>query len=118
VTAGEHLVSLSGLGAATAAQHLLAIVAGGAATTIFATQMTLRVSTPETVVVTRAKRSARAAETPKPAPKPSVRKKSIAVMTPIQETVVLTETDQLFIRTEDRSTIITTALLGASVKTK
>lgn len=118
MTAGEHLVSLSGLGAATAAQHLLAIVAGGAATTIFATQMTLRVSTPETVVVTRAKRSARAAETPKPAPKPSVRKKSIAVMTPIQETVVLTETDQLFIMTEDRSTTITTALLGASVKTK
>ena len=118
MTAGEHLVSLSGLGAATAAQHLLAIVAGGAATTIFATQMTLRVSTPETVVVTRAKRSARAAETPKPAPKPSVRKKSIAVMTPIQETVVLTETDQLFIVTGDRSETLTLAPLGETVKTK
>lgn len=118
MTAGEHLVSLSGLGAATAAQHLLAIVAGGAATTIFATQMTLRVSTPETVVVTRAKRSARAAETPKPAPKPSVRKKDITVSTQTQETAVLTETDQLFIVTGDRSETLTFAPSGAVVKTK
>jgi len=118
VTAGEHLVSLSGLGAATAAQHLLAIVAGGAATTIFATQMTLRVSTPETVVVTRAKRSARAAETPKPAPKPSVRKKSIAVMTPIQETVVLTETDQLFIKTGEAVKTVRNDLLNTFTKTR
>ena len=118
MTAGEHLVSLSGLGSATAAEHLLAIVAGGAALTIFATQMTLRVSTPETVVVTRAKRSARAAETPKPAPKPSVRKKSIAVMTPIQETVVLTETDQLFIKTGEAVKTVRNDLLNTFTKTR
>ena len=118
MTAGEHLVSLSGLGAATAAQHLLAIVAGGAATTIFATQMTLRVSTPETVVATRAKRPARSTEAPKPAPKPSVRKKSIAVVTPIQETVVLTETDQLFIKMSEAVKTVRNDLLSTFTKTR
>lgn len=118
MTAGEHLVSLSGLGSATAAEHLLAIVTGGAALTIFATQMALRVDTPETTIVTLAKRTAQTAEAPQATPKVSVRKKDITVSTQTQETAVLTETDQLFIRTEDRSTTITTALLGASVKTK
>lgn len=118
MTAGEHLVSLSGLGSATAAEHLLAIVTGGAALTIFATQMALRVDTPETTIVTLAKRTAQTAEAPQATPKVSVRKKDITVSTQTQETAVLTETDQLFIRTEDRSTTLTFAPSGAVVKTK
>lgn len=118
MTAGEHLVSLSGLGSATAAEHLLAIVAGGAALTIFATQMTLRVDTPETTVVTLAKRTAQTLEAPRAAPKVSVRKKDVTVSVQPQETAVLTETDQLFIVTGDRSETLTLAPLGETVKTK
>lgn len=118
MTAGEHLVSLSGLGSATAAEHLLAIVTGGAALTIFATQMALRVDTPETTIVTLAKRTAQTAEAPQATPKVSVRKKSIAVMTPIQETVVLTATDQLFIKMSEAVKTVRNDLLSTFTKTR
>lgn len=55
MTAGEHLVALSGLGAVTAGQHLLAIIAGGGVSqTIYASQFTVRIDTPDITVATLA----------------------------------------------------------------
>jgi len=109
MTAGEHLVALSGLGAVTAGQHLLAIIAGGGVSqTIYASQFTVRIDTPDITVATLAKRLARPAERSSVTPKTSEKKKlAPAVFTQTPCGVVHAEQEQTVVRTGDKSQIVT-----------
>lgn len=109
MTAGEHLVALSGLGATTAGQHLLAITAGGGVPqTIYASQCTVRVDTPDVTVATLAKRLARPVERPSVTPGASEKKKlAPVVFTQTPCSAVHAEQEQTVVRTGDKSQIVT-----------
>lgn len=69
MTAGQHLVALSGLAGVSAAQHLLAITAGtgtGPGATVFVDRMTLSVEIPKLTVTRRLVDTVRFASPPEP----------------------------------------------------
>jgi hypothetical protein len=119
MTTGEHLVSLSGLGSATAAAHLLSIVSGGSSTTIFASQTAVRIDSDDVCVVTmRGRRAASPAEPKQKAfQKAAPVRRDTAVTSMAMETSVVTSTEEIFIIQTTSSAIASADLSREGVKT-
>ena len=104
MSTGQHLVSLSPLPSGTALAHLLALTQGpGPGATVFASRMTVTLTTERMSVTEKPRKQAQ--QVVEPAVQPSNQKsKNAYVRTRIPQFQVLTPPDEVWVRT-NRATI-------------